>query len=257
MLTLYNGKGESSTYDVNKKKPKAPWKKIIHRGGFDGYPENTIASFFKCWEAGMDGCEIDTQVTTDNVIIVVHDATITGVSATTGETVTITPQECTLAEVKDIILASTDDFGDIYVPTLDEALAFFRYHNMYVFDDQKNYGSMERTAFHVEVAKKVVLHNMSELFNYWSDTASEEAIKAVDPTGGISTTSIYGSSVTEDAVLAIRASGKKVFTGGGNSESLTMPYYPDFIMFNNVEQANLYTETYMDSLRFFDNALAK
>lgn len=256
MLTLYNGNGKKTVYNTTERKAKAPWKNIIHRGHFDGYPENTIASFYKCWEAGMDGVEFDTQVTTDNVIICVHDATISGVSATTGKTVTITPQECTLAQVKDVVLASTDDFGDIYIPTLDEALTFFRYHDMLCVHDNKNKGSMEESAFWEQMATQIVLHNMGGMINYRC-YGYEETVKAIDPTGGFVIQLISSGTTENTKFLTAKAVGKNTYAYGGPDFSAVLPFYPDMIEFQSVEAAIEQTTAYIESLRFFDNALNK
>lgn len=46
-----------------------------HRGAAKERPENTLAAFERAVEIGVDALEMDTQVTRDNALIVVHDET--------------------------------------------------------------------------------------------------------------------------------------------------------------------------------------
>ena len=52
-----------------------------HRGASAVAPENTVAAFSKARELGADGVELDVRRTADDVLIVHHDAAITGVGA--------------------------------------------------------------------------------------------------------------------------------------------------------------------------------
>lgn len=52
-------------------------KIIGHRGARGLAPENTIASFKKAIEHGVDGIEFDLHVTKDGIVIVHHDAELT------------------------------------------------------------------------------------------------------------------------------------------------------------------------------------
>lgn len=50
--------------------------KIGHRGAKGYAPENTLLSFQKAIEMGVDGIELDVHLSADGQIIVIHDATI-------------------------------------------------------------------------------------------------------------------------------------------------------------------------------------
>jgi glycerophosphoryl diester phosphodiesterase len=48
---------------------------VVHgHRGMNGYPNNTIASFKAAYDVGVDWAELDLQVTSDNHILVAHDA---------------------------------------------------------------------------------------------------------------------------------------------------------------------------------------
>lgn len=49
---------------------------IAHRGGAGLWPENTIHAFERARELGVDVLEIDVRVTADDVLVVMHDATL-------------------------------------------------------------------------------------------------------------------------------------------------------------------------------------
>lgn len=44
-----------------------------HRGFSGEYPENTMLAFQKAYDAGVDGIELDVQMTKDGEIVVIHD----------------------------------------------------------------------------------------------------------------------------------------------------------------------------------------
>ena len=47
-----------------------------HRGAKGTYPENTLLSFKKAIEIGVDGLELDVHVTKDGEVVVIHDETL-------------------------------------------------------------------------------------------------------------------------------------------------------------------------------------
>ncbi len=90
-----------------------------HRGSAGTYPENTMVSFIKTYEAGADGIELDVQMTKDGELVVIHDETVDRTTNGSGF-------------VKDLVL---DDIlkldasykfqefsGTAKIPTLEEVL---------------------------------------------------------------------------------------------------------------------------------------
>ena len=88
--------------------------RIGHRGARAYAPENTLTSFKKAIEIGVDAVELDVRRTKDNQIVVIHDADIK--RTTNGEGLV---SELTLAQIKSF---SAD--GGEKIPTLQEALDF-------------------------------------------------------------------------------------------------------------------------------------
>ncbi len=88
--------------------------KVGHRGARAYEPENTIRSFKKALELGVDAVELDIRKTKDGEIVVIHDADIK--RTTNGEGLV---SELTLKEIK-----SFPTEKDERIPTLEETLGF-------------------------------------------------------------------------------------------------------------------------------------
>jgi glycerophosphoryl diester phosphodiesterase len=88
--------------------------KIGHRGARAYEPENTLRSYKKALELGVDAVELDVRRTKDGEIVVIHDAEVD--RTTNGKGLVA---ELTLKEIKQL---STEK-GE-RIPTLEEALDF-------------------------------------------------------------------------------------------------------------------------------------
>ncbi|MCW4021269.1 MAG: glycerophosphodiester phosphodiesterase family protein [Candidatus Bathyarchaeota archaeon] len=88
--------------------------RIGHRGAKAYEPENTLRSFKKAIEIGVDAVELDARRTKDGEIVVIHNAKVDKTTDGKGPV-----SELTLEEIKQL---STDKGEKI--PTLEEALDF-------------------------------------------------------------------------------------------------------------------------------------
>ena len=88
--------------------------KIGHRGARAYEPENTLRSFTKAIELGVDGVELDARRTREGEVVVIHDAKVD--KTTNGKGLV---SDLTLNEIKQLVT----DKGE-RIPTLDEALDF-------------------------------------------------------------------------------------------------------------------------------------
>jgi len=84
---------------------------IAHRGASAEAPENTLAAFRRALALGVDGIELDTQVTNDGAAVVFHDRTLTRLTGSRGRLA-----ERTLAELRRLRVR-----GEL-IPTLAEVL---------------------------------------------------------------------------------------------------------------------------------------
>lgn len=96
-----------------------------HRGAKGSYPENTLLSFKKAIDQGVEGIELDVHLTLDGEVVVIHDETL---DRTTNGTGWIKDQ--TLSEIKKVSAGSRFALLPDYevawdwetVPTLQEVL---------------------------------------------------------------------------------------------------------------------------------------
>ena len=93
-----------------------------HRGACALYPENTLLSYGKAMEMGVDAIEFDIWLTSDKVPVLMHDG---NAYRTCGVDKDL--RDMTLAEVKTLCPSSPKTFGDrfagqVEVPTLYELL---------------------------------------------------------------------------------------------------------------------------------------
>jgi len=88
--------------------------KIGHRGARGYEPENTLRSFKRAMQLGVDAVELDVRRTKDDKMIVIHDAKVD--RTTNGKGLV---SELTLKEIKQLVTEKGEK-----IPTLDEALDF-------------------------------------------------------------------------------------------------------------------------------------
>jgi len=88
--------------------------KVGHRGARAYEPENTLRSFAKAIELGVDAVEFDVRRTKDNEIVVIHDASVD--RTTNGKGLV---DELTLKQIKQLVTGKGER-----ILTLEEALDF-------------------------------------------------------------------------------------------------------------------------------------
>lgn len=100
---------------------------IAHKGASGLAPENTMASFARALELGVDQIELDVRHTFDEEIVVFHDQTLDRIARDTlGNGITGDVHDYTLEEIKQFDVGSWFDsrFSDERIPTLKEVLDF-------------------------------------------------------------------------------------------------------------------------------------
>ena len=128
--------------------------RIGHRGARAYAPENTIMSFKKALEIGVDAVELDVRKTKDNHLVVIHDADVK--RTTDGKGLV---SELTLKEIKGF-----SALGGEKIPTFEEALDFLD-KKVKVFVELKEAGVEEQVLSLVhakDVEKNVVIVSFLE-----------------------------------------------------------------------------------------------
>ena len=90
--------------------------KIGHRGAPGYEPENTLKSFAKAIEQGVDMVEFDIQLTKDKKLVVMHDTTVDRTTNGHGRV-----SRLTLAQLKELDAGQGEQ-----IPTLKEAVDFLK-----------------------------------------------------------------------------------------------------------------------------------
>lgn len=93
---------------------------IAHRGESADAPENTLAAFKLAWDRGVPAIELDVHLTSDDRLVVIHDATT---KRTTG--VDLTVKELTFEQLQSLDAGSWkgEQWADEPLPSLEDALA--------------------------------------------------------------------------------------------------------------------------------------
>jgi glycerophosphoryl diester phosphodiesterase len=107
---------------------------IGHRGMPSKAPENSLEGSILAYQDGANVIELDIFLSTDNRLIVMHDAT-TGRTASANLTV----ESSTLAQLKALtLLDSTGNYPGLRIPTLDEYFAEFKGKDVQIFIEIKS-----------------------------------------------------------------------------------------------------------------------
>jgi glycerophosphoryl diester phosphodiesterase len=101
------------------RKPDAGTSVCAHRGASAAAPENNLAAFRLAGELGADGYELDTTLTVDGKLVVIHDGAVDRTTDGAGSV-----GKMTLAAIRQFDAGSWKDprFKGERIPTLEEAL---------------------------------------------------------------------------------------------------------------------------------------
>lgn len=92
-------------------------KNFAHRGFSGKYPENTMLAFEKAIAEGVDGIELDVQLTKDGEVVIIHDETIDRTTNGKGYVVEYTYEELSKFDAS---YTYTGKMGFNKIPTLRE-----------------------------------------------------------------------------------------------------------------------------------------
>lgn len=96
-------------------------KIYAHRGNKSEFPENSLQAFRSAVELGVDGVEVDVQLTLDQKPLILHDETVNRTTTGTGYL-----KDMTSSNAKTLRLLNPDGTtSDESIPTLEEMLHLF------------------------------------------------------------------------------------------------------------------------------------
>ncbi|MHA8054829.1 glycerophosphodiester phosphodiesterase [Aquirufa nivalisilvae] len=148
-----------------------------HRGNSGLAPENTLATFQKTLDMGVDFIEIDVRTSKDNQLVILHDGTLNRTTNGTGPIANLT-----LAEIKQLKANKgwERQFPDERIPTLEETLQLVEKWNK-----QKN----TKTYIYVDckqvdpkpLLKLMKQYHLDKESVYYGDDDFLEKLKMEDP----------------------------------------------------------------------------
>ena len=245
------GAGKSRIVDCSKKisafipfveqietKKKVRQTKIwAHRGVLAYAPENTMPAFELADQYGVDGIELDVQLTKDGQIVIIHDETINRVSNGSGYV-----KDYTLKELKKFDFNRRfPEYGKVSIPTLEEVYAFVKETDLLVNVELKNnqiyYKGLEEKV--VALTKKMGMENrvLYSSFNHHS----MHKIRTLDE--GAEVALLY----TKDIVPNIEITG--VFNQHITFEHLKNPLILEIVK-KNPSKFNFWTVNDEDQLKY-------
>jgi glycerophosphoryl diester phosphodiesterase len=189
-IMVTNDKGEVVVGDINPNSMalRPNWDTVIHRGWVNGAKENTIPAFYLAKENGYSWVECDIRMSSDNVPVLAHDATITSEN---GASV-LTVAESTVSQLQSITLQNHERFGAIKMNTLAELLDMARCLGMKIVLDIKVGGESAMKT----IAKTVLRYGMSDNVIYMPiGTTNASYIKMVDKNASFDFV-MYGTNPT-------------------------------------------------------------
>lgn len=111
-----------------------PWRRadrpltISHRGHSIAYPENTRVAYAKAIELGCEMIECDVNMTSDGVLVMMHDARLDRTTNGSGLV-----SECTWADIQQLDAGAkfNPQFAGTPVPLTEDTLLFYREAGIY------------------------------------------------------------------------------------------------------------------------------
>lgn len=145
---------------VNKSKELSsePLEIIAHRGYRDLYPENTMIAFTNALIIGADSLELDLQMTSDGVPVVIHDDTVNRTTTGTGNV-----SSFTLINLQQLDAGSKFGgslFSEVYIPTFEEVLKLAKGKVKRIYPELKGIRSLSDIEIIVDLIKQ---YNMEEI----------------------------------------------------------------------------------------------
>lgn len=128
-----------------------------HRGAKGLAPENTLASFQACLDAGVTRCELDVRLSKDNQVMVIHDAGLKRLAGIKGSV-----KSHTAAELASLDIRHTGPRWPTPcpVPTLDEVLRTFEFEHWQI--EVKSLSRKKAIILLNAVAHLVQNHNLQD-----------------------------------------------------------------------------------------------
>ncbi len=150
--------------------------RIAHRGYSGHAIENTMTSFTRAVELGCDALELDVQISSDGVPVVIHDTTVDYSTTSTGNVADYTAAQ---------LQAMTRDarYGAVYansrIPLFSEVVAFAKAKKIMIFPEIKDYRTQADIALMVQVVVDADYESMTKFQSF--DLTDLTVVRGLSP----------------------------------------------------------------------------
>jgi glycerophosphoryl diester phosphodiesterase len=154
---------------------------FAHRGASGYYPENTMIAFEKAVELGSDGIETDVQMTSDGVLVLIHDEMVNRTTECVGFV-----KDYTYNEIRKLNAGSwfSTEYSGIKIPSVEELILFSLEKDVIINFEIKNeivnYNGIEEKLIELiqryNIQDRVILSS----FNHYSAVKCKEISKDIN-----------------------------------------------------------------------------
>lgn len=200
-MNLYDGTGTRIPVGGDGS-TKIPWLNLSHKGAAADAYGNSVYAFNKTQEYGMDGTELDIRMTADNVVVLSHDADVTGTDSG-GTSRTLTIISSTYAELSALTLFTIDGVG-YHLIRLDDLARMAFYWNWKMI--QLDAKSQANTSQCIVKASEIIRDNgLCGRATYFSAASVVSEVLANDPYANftVGATGAIGSEFADIPVYRI------------------------------------------------------
>ena len=184
---------------------------IAHRGANSLAPENTLSAFQKAIDLGVDYLECDVQKTSDDSLIVIHDASVNRTTNGTGNISSLTYKQIRALDAGYSKIFGSQFLGE-KIPTFKEFLTLAKKNNFKVVPELKINGIAAK------VNKMIVSMGMQNQATVQSFSINElQILRTINPDIAVLYLSNSASITNLKALKALSGSGKKVYAPSGAS----------------------------------------
>ncbi len=161
---------------------------IGHRGIPALAPENSLEGCILAAEKGANIIENDIYITTDNVIVVMHDGSVDRTSDGTGNI-----ESMTYAQLQEFNLDASGGYSGLKIPTLEEYFETFKDTDTFIFIEIKS----GKAAIITELIRLVAKYDIADQISVISFNASQ--LTALNAKAPFISTGFLCSGVTSSA----------------------------------------------------------
>lgn len=179
---------------------------IGHRGIPSLAPENSIAGSILAAEKGANIIENDIYITTDNVIVVMHDGMVDRTTDGTGDI-----ESMTYAQLQEFTLDASGGYRGLKIPTLEEYFKAFKDTDTFIFIEIKS-GKAALITELVRLVKKYDIANQISAISFNSSQLTALNAKAPYISTGFLCAGVTSSVNTKENIRAATSYTEKYNT---------------------------------------------